>query len=249
MSKTIVGLLLFLTLSSLSNTSFKDEQLKHSRVNQAYIDKGKVVLDILSEKSIDINNLMVYIRAFKSERKIELWAKNKSDKEYQLIKQYDICRTSGSLGPKRKEGDLQIPEGFYHINHFNPYSSFYLSLGLNYPNKSDRILGEKGNLGGAIYIHGNCVTIGCLPITNDKIKELYIFCVEAKNNGQEKIPVTIFPAELTSIKYEELKTEFSTDTSKIGLWADLKKAFDLFNENKCPASIVFLANGRHLVKQ
>jgi murein L,D-transpeptidase YafK len=249
MTKTIVGLLLILTFPSFMNSSFKDEQLKHSRVKQAYIEKEKVILDILSENSIDINMLVVYIRAFESEKIIELWAKNKSDKEYRLIKEYDICQTSGALGPKRKEGDLQIPEGFYHINHFNPHSNFYLSLGLNYPNKSDRILGEKGNLGGAIYIHGDCVTIDCLPITNDKIMELNLFCLESKNNGQDKIPVTIFPAKLTHNKFEELKTEFNADNCIVALWSDLKKGFDIFNESKCPPTIVFLANGKHDVKQ
>ena len=102
--------------------------------------------------SIDIDKLRIYLRAFKDEKKIELWAKNFTDSKYKLIKVYKICRTSGDLGPKREQGDRQIPEGFYHINRFNPYSNFLLSLGLNYPNKSDRILGEKGNLGNDIFI-------------------------------------------------------------------------------------------------
>jgi murein L,D-transpeptidase YafK len=106
--------------------------------------------------------------------------KNTSDQEFLHIKTYTVCATSGLIGPKRMQGDLQIPEGFYYIDRFNPYSNFYLSLGINYPNTSDRILGDKNNLGGDIFIHGDCVTIGCLPITDSEIKELYIFCVEAK---------------------------------------------------------------------
>jgi murein L,D-transpeptidase YafK len=160
---------------------------------------------------------------------------------------YKICRTSGDLGPKRKQGDKQIPEGFYHINRFNPYSNFYLSLGLNYPNTSDKILGLKGDLGGDIFIHGSCVTIGCMPITNNRIKELYIFCVEAKNNGQQTIPVTIFPRELTHDNFEELKRKYNNDADKMGLWRDLKKGYELFNETKQLPSIVFLSSGRHTI--
>jgi murein L,D-transpeptidase YafK len=143
---------------------------------------------------------------------------------------------------------LQIPEGFYHIDRFNPYSNFYLSLGINYPNKSDRILGNKSNLGGDIFIHGDCVTIGCLPITNDQIKELYIICVEARNNGQTTIPVTIFPSKLSETEYKRLTDKFSSDSDKVGLWTDLKEGYDIFNKTKQLPSIGFLNTGRHTVK-
>jgi murein L,D-transpeptidase YafK len=206
------------------------------------------MLTLLQNKQIDKNNLKIYLRAFKSEKQIELWGKNDSDTKYMLIKTYDVCRTSGRLGPKRKQGDLQIPEGFYHINRFNPNSNFYLSLGINYPNKSDKILGIKGNLGGDIFIHGACVTIGCLPITDDKIKELYIFCIEARNNGQSKIPITIFPSKLSETEFKRLTEKYSSDSDKVGLWTDLKKGYDIFNKTNQIPTIEFLNTGRHDVK-
>lgn len=234
-----------MVLSSFSTLSFKEEQKKHSRVKQAYADKEQGVKDLLKANSIDLKKLRIYIRAFKAEQKLELWVKNNDDATYKLIREYNICQTSGTLGPKRMEGDLQMPEGFYHINHFNPQSNFYLSLGINYPNASDKILGVKGKLGSAIYIHGSCVTIGCFPITDDKIKELYLFCVEAKNNGQTEIPVTVYPAKLTDKQYTSLTNQYKTDTDKTNLWADLKKAFDHFNAHKTLPKVKFLANGRH----
>jgi murein L,D-transpeptidase YafK len=218
-------------------------------VRQAYKDKENNMLALLQKKGIDKKELKIYLRAFKSEKKMELWGKNSYDENYKLIKNYDICRTSGKLGPKRKQGDLQIPEGFYHINRFNPYSNFYLSLGINYPNKSDRILGIKNNPGGDIFIHGDCVTIGCLPITNEQIKELYIFCVEARNNGQTTIPVTIFPSMLSETKFKRLTNKYDSDPDKIGLWTDLKKGFDIFNKTKQLPTILFLNSGRHVVKK
>lgn len=242
-------LILIVTLSSFSTGSFKDEQKKYARVRQAYADKEMIVKDLLAKNGIDNINMRIYLRAFKAENKIELWAKNKYDHSYKLIREYDVCQTSGSPGPKRVQGDLQIPEGYYHIDRFNPYSNYYLSLGINYPNRSDKILGVKGRLGGDIFIHGACVTIGCLPITDDKIKELYIFCVEAKDNGQTTIPVTIFPAKMTDTKYNDLKTKYRSDTDKLGLWDDLKLGYDYFNETKTLPSIGFLENGRHNVSK
>lgn len=247
MRHTAINLLLILLLTSFSTHSFKDEQKKFPRVRQAYKDKESTVIALLADKSIEIDKLRVYLRAFKQEKRIELWAKNNAEGSYSLITTYDFCSSSGSLGPKRKQGDLQIPEGFYHIDRFNPSSNFYLSLGLNYPNRSDQILGVKGNLGGDIFIHGACVTIGCIPITDDKIKELYIFCVEAKNNGQDKIPVNLFPSELTDKKFEQLKATYKSDSEKVGLWTDLKRSYDYFNETKRLPRIVFLNNGRHQV--
>lgn len=228
--------------------SFKDEQKNYSRVRTAYQQKETFVKDLLAKDSIDISILRIYIRIFKEEEKLELWGKNASEQSYKLIKTYTICESSGELGPKRKQGDLQVPEGFYHIDRFNPYSNFYLSLGINYPNKSDRILGQKNKLGGDIFIHGNCVTIGCVPITDDKIKELYLFCVEAKDNGQVKIPVTIFPCKLTELNYSEIKEKYISDLDKLGLWADMKQAFDLYEKTQQLPTIQFLDNGRHTIK-
>ena len=113
-------------------------------------------------------------------------------------------------GPKRREGDLQIPEGFYYIDRFNPKSNFYLSLGINYPNQSDRVLGKRGNLGGDIHSYTAAgVTIGCVPITDEYIKEVYWLAVQAKSNGHAKIPVHIFPTELDDQTMGRLKTHFS----------------------------------------
>jgi murein L,D-transpeptidase YafK len=240
-------ILLFAQLSTA--LAVKQEQLKYPRVRQAYAEKGEIINSLLDEHEIRNSSLRLYLRAFKLEKKIEVWAKNSYDEEFVFIKEYDVCATSGILGPKRRQGDGQIPEGFYHINKFNPASNFYLSLGINYPNLSDKILGEAGNLGDDIFIHGACVTIGCLPITDDKIKELYVFCVEAKNAGQITIPITIFPAKLTSMNYKVLLIKHKSDRDKIFLWKSLKKAYDIFNETKKLPRIEFLSDGGHNVKE
>ncbi|ALO16303.1 hypothetical protein L21SP5_02680 [Salinivirga cyanobacteriivorans] len=136
--KTQIFIIFFLLLTlQIAAQSFKQEQKKYPRVRTAYAEKETEIKNLLLQNGLNIENLRVYIRAFKLEKKLELWAKNTQDTTYKLLQKYDICRTSGRLGPKRKQGDLQIPEGFYHISRFNPYSNFYLSLGINYPNASD----------------------------------------------------------------------------------------------------------------
>jgi Uncharacterized protein conserved in bacteria len=238
-----------LVLQSISmSSSFKSQQLKYSRVREAYAEKKNGILKLLDNKSIKIDELEVYLRAFKFGQKIQLWGKNKSDEKFKLIKEYKVCRKSGKLGPKRKQGDLQVPEGFYYIDRFNPASNFHLSLGINYPNQSDLFWADKTNPGGDIFIHGSCVTVGCLPITDDQIKELYIFCVEAKNNGQKQIPVHIFPAKLSDKNFDVLVSKHKEDQDKITVWKDLKSVYDSFNKTRQIPKVTFLKNGKHLIE-
>lgn len=219
-------LLFILAGMSLHAQGFKYAQQKNKKVKDAYAEKWAGLVGELKAKKITANFDML-LRAYKYEKKLEVWVKNKPDKTYTLLKTYDICATSGELGPKRKEGDGQIPEGFYTIDLYNPNSDYYLSLRVSYPNLSDRALGDKKNPGGAIMIHGNCVTIGCIPITDEYIKELYILAVEVKNNGGV-VPVDIFPCRMTDPNMkmlEELKKPELMD-----FWKNLKEDYDYFQK-------------------
>ncbi|PCJ83710.1 MAG: hypothetical protein COA57_10675 [Flavobacteriales bacterium] len=222
----------------LPNNDFKQDQLKYSRVRNAYKLKESTIKVLFQQKGIDYNSFEIFLRAFKKEKKLQLFAKSKKNEKFKLLKTYNFCMLSGKLGPKRKQGDLQVPEGFYHIDRFNPASSYHLSLGVNYPNKSDRISGNRNNLGGDIFIHGNCVSIGCIPITDDKIKELYVIAVEAKSKGQAKIPVHIFPAKMDVLP--ENKPELKP------FWKNLKRGYDYFEKNKKLPKVTVDAGGKYI---
>jgi len=208
---------------AFDSVGFKTEQLRYSRVRTAFAEKETLINARLQELDLNTNSLKVFIRAFKKENRLEVWVSNTTT--YKLYKSYDFCSTSGSLGPKRQQGDGQIPEGLYYIDRFNPSSNFYLSLGINYPNASDKIR-ANGQAGGDIFIHGNCVTIGCIPITDDKIKEVYALCVLAKEAGQVQIPVHIFPF-VQSIENME---KYNKD-SHYTFWQELLPFYSFF-ENK-----------------
>jgi len=243
----ISHLLLILSVVSTMKTelSFKQKQMLNPRVKLAYQEKEKGMIDNLKKHGIAVNTLEICLMAFKQEQLLELWGRNKGNREFKLIKEFTICASSGNIGPKRKEGDMQVPEGFYHITHFNPESNFYLSLGLNYPNASDRILADKNHPGGSIYIHGNCVTIGCIPITDDLIKELYIYALEAKNNGQNQIPVSIFPCRMNNENLELLRKQYSSNKQLISFWENLKPGYDYFETHKNYPKVQVSADGRY----
>jgi len=224
-------ILLILTIIP-QNKDFLSGQLRYSRVRTAKAQKDSSVKSKFELKDIQYPSNKIFIRIFKSEALLEVWAFKENINEYVLVTVYDVCSLSGKFGPKRRRGDLQIPEGIYHISHFNPVSNFYLSLKVNYPNNSDRILGYKQDLGGDIFIHGDCVTIGCVPITDDYIKELYWIAVQAKSKGQNKIPVHIFPAKLEELKLNELKQNYGNKRDLIEFWENLKKVYDYFEKYK-----------------
>ena len=240
--------LLVVTLTSLCRSqvkasSFKTGQLKNIRVKEAYDTKWSSLQKELKVAKINPNEFDIYMRAFKQEAILEVWLKNKVDSKYKLFKTYDICATSGSLGPKRKEGDGQVPEGFYQIDLFNPKSNYYLSMRINYPNASDVMLKEGANAGGAIMMHGNCVTIGCLPMTDDKIKELYVLCLEAKNR-HNPVYIDIFPTKFTEANLKMLEANYPK--SKLAFWNTLKPAYDYFEEHHWLAKVIIDKKGKYV---
>lgn len=214
---------------SLFVSNFENNQLNYERVRGAKYEKEHKIEALFTAKGIDLNYAQLYFRAFKMEQVMEVWASN-DGQYYQLIELYDICNLSGDLGPKRKEGDYQMPEGYYHIDRYNPNSSYHLSLGLNYPNQSDRVFANKFSPGGDIFIHGTCATVGCLPITNDKIKELYWMAVKAKASGQDKIPVHIYPCHFNQQNIDMLWAKYGSDPQKLSFWNNIIDGYRIFEE-------------------
>src|SRR5262249_36671127 len=187
----------------------------------------------------------ILLRAFKKESQLELWGAGSEAGPYVLLKSYGICATSGVLGPKRRFGDEQVPEGFYDLDWFNPQSNFFLSMHINYPNTADRVLGSRTNLGGDIFLHGNCASIGCIPITDDGIKEVYWLAVLAKDGGAKHLPIQIFPARLDERGFRELAKSHIGQCELIGFWSNLKEGFDSFEKEHWLADVHFAKDGRY----
>ncbi len=133
------------------------------------------------------------LRAFKTEKRLDVWVGNATGK-LKKFKSYPIVAMSGKTGPKRKEGDRQVPEGIYQIDRFNPKSQFHLSLGINYPNAADKMFADRDAPGSDIFIHGSNKSIGCLAMGDPAIKEIYTLARSVTG----PIPVHIFPWQFTS---------------------------------------------------
>lgn len=132
----------------------------------------------------------ILFRVFKDEKTLEIWGGNSSQSGLKLIQKYPILAASGTLGPKLRYGDLQVPEGWYSSDRFNPNSSYHLSLGINYPTKVERNLARPNDPGGDIFIHGYQKSAGCLAMGDPAIEEIYTLAKLATN----KVLVFILPS-------------------------------------------------------
>lgn len=248
---SILSILITIVLSAnMSAQTFKSDQQRYSRVRQARINTEEIRDSLFEKTDIDYPPYKVFLRVFKHERVLELWAQQSNSHAFKMIKLYPFTAYCGDLGPKRQEGDLQIPEGFYHINLFNPASSYHLSMQINYPNKSDLIkTTNPDHPGGLIFIHGNRVTIGCIPLGDQAIEELYIICVDSKSSGQQKIPVHIFPFRFEDSKNHELYKKYTQKNSALKLfWDELMLGYDRFQQTFHLPDIQITSDGNYVIR-
>lgn len=186
----------------------------------------KATLAIMSEKGME-PAAPILMRSFKKESEIEIW-KVASNGKYALLKTYPMCRWSGQLGPKMREGDRQAPEGFYDVtaSAMNPNSSLFLSFNIGYPNAFDRAHGRSGS---HLMVHGACSSQGCFAMTDEAISEVYAIAREAFAAGQSAFQFQSYPFRMTA---ENLAKHRGDD--HFAFWKNLKKGSDMFEVSGQP---------------
>ena len=209
---------------------FLARQLEFPRVRRAFETKADRVSRMFSE--LDVSSPELFFRVFKREQVLEIWTRNSGSGAFELLSTYPVCKLSGRLGPKRRQGDLQIPEGFYEIDLLNPQSEYHLSMRVDYPNEVDRARGAGERLGGDIYIHGGCATIGCVPVTDEWIEEIYVVALQARDAGQETIPVHIFPTRLDAAGLAWLATTYGRRFVDYPFWQNLQEGYAAFETSR-----------------
>jgi len=175
---------------------------------------------LMASKGMSQND-PILMRAYKKESEIEVW-KRGSDGRYALLKTYPMCRWSGQLGPKTREGDRQAPEGFYTVApaQMNPNSSFHLSFDLGYPNAYDR---AHGRTGAHLMVHGSCSSSGCFAMTDEAISEVYALARESFASGQRSFQFQSYPFRMTAENLAKHRLD-----PNIAFWRNLKEGSDYF---------------------
>lgn len=232
---------------SLAWTAAAEKPPESGRVMAARKEKRAVIAASFAKAKVAYPPKQLLLRSFKSEGVLELWAGN--GEALVLVSSYPVCASSGGLGPKRAQGDLQVPEGFYTIDALNPWSAYHLSMHVDYPNAADRVRSRHAgvnDLGGDIMVHGDCVTIGCIPIEDGPIKEVYLIVKDAKANGA-RAHIHIFPRRLddeASLR-ELLASDAPEDTKQ--LWRELAEGHLLFDKTRRIPKVRIDKAGRYVI--
>ena len=167
----------------------------------------------------------ILARIFKEESELEIW-KQDNNGQFALLKTYPICRWSGELGPKIKQGDRQAPEGFYTITpgQMNPNSSYYLSFNIGYPNAFDR---AHGRTGAHLMVHGDCSSAGCYAMTDEQIGEIYSLARESFFGGQHSFQIQAYPFRMTPLNMAKHR-----NSPHLAFWKNLKQGYDHFEVSR-----------------
>ena len=223
---------------------FVTYQKGFKRVGDAFTKREDTLKKQFAAKGIIWPAKYMYIRSFKYDSQLEVWFKKEAKEPYKLFKTYKVCALAGTLGPKRMEGDYQVPEGFYYINEFKHNSNYHLALGVSYPNASDRVLSDSVQPGSEIFVHGSCTTVGCIPINNDQIEELYTLAASVHNEGQDFIPIHVFPVSFKNKKTIGYLEKFlATHPSYEALVERLKYAYYYFDLKKALPIVMIDSKG------
>ncbi len=224
--------------------AFEQRQQRYSRYRAALAEDGADVERRFRDAGAAWPPRL-FLRAFKLEGALEMWAAPATGERWIKVRTFPVCAASGRLGPKRRVGDLQVPEGFYRVDRFNPASRFHLSLGIDYPNALDRTRTPRGvSPGGDIFIHGDCVTIGCLPLQDEPMELLYVAAVAAWDAGHRSTPVHIFPCRFgTDRCVEALQSAGAERPADAATWPALMPGYRLFEETGVPPRVRVSARG------
>src|SRR4051812_35843158 len=194
---------------------------------------AKLLADMVA-KDMDLQSPML-VRLFKTEAELEVWKQNRSG-QFALLKTYPICRWSGDLGPKVREGDRQAPEGFYSITpaQMNPQSSYYLSFNIGYPNAFDKALGRTGS---QLMVHGDCSSRGCYAMTDEQIAEIYSLGRESFFGGQRAFQVQAYPFKFTPVNMAKHR-----NNPNMPFWKMIKEGYDHFEVTRQEPKVEFCEN-------
>jgi murein L,D-transpeptidase YafK len=193
----------------------------------------KLVADMVA-KDMDLNS-PILVRLFKTEAELEVWKQTRSG-QFALLKTYPICRWSGDLGPKVREGDRQAPEGFYSITpgQMNPQSAYYLSFNTGYPNAFDKALGRSGS---QLMVHGDCSSRGCYAMTDEQIAEIYSLGRESFFGGQRAFQFQAYPFKMTPVNMAKHR-----NNPNMPFWKMIKEGNDHFEVTRQEPKVEFCEN-------
>ncbi len=221
------------------------QQARYGRVQEARRHCGRAVDAMFAAAGVPYP-APVMLRAFKQEEQLEVWAEPRAGARWVRVARYAITAASGELGPKRRRWDRQVPEGFYAVDGFNGASRYHLSLHVDYPNASDRILGNRRHPGNNIFIHGDEVSSGCIAVGDRAIEQLYLIALDSAAAGHA-VTAQILPCRFSSPGCARRLAALAKGKPRLAaFWDNLRAGFAAFETAGVPPAVSVDASGRYV---
>lgn len=231
-----------LSVVQISKADDLDRMLQlYPRVAVAASRTDSLLRQLCSQHQLSYPPRYLLLRGFKKEKELELWASDGGT--YDLLKVYPICMLPGKPGPKIRQGDKQVPEGIYEVDTLNPESEFHLSFRINYPNQADLIRSSREkDPGGDIYIHGDCVSVGCLPMGDEFIEELFwLVALHQSAFPDHRVQVHLFPFRMDRDDFPQESAEWHP------FWRQLRRVYEYFGQKRELPAIVVNEKGEYMI--
>lgn len=186
----------------------------------------------------------VFLRLFKKEQELELWMQARGHADFTLFRVYRLQASSLTPGPKRREGDRLIPEGFYYQT-ASQYREHDQSVGdreeidLGYPNDWDRLDADVS--GAAVLAVGASRDSVCLLSAED-MAEVKTMIGAAFSSGQRVLRLHLFPFRMSD---EMMSREWNESSASADFWMKLKEGYDFFENAGFPPNVTVDSSGYH----
>ena len=231
--------------ASLAHDPAEAPRKDEPRVKAARAEQADTLRRLYAAANVAYPPRALLLRVFKLDDVLEVWALPAKGERYVLVESIPVCARSGGPGPKRREGDLQVPEGYYRISAFNPWSNFLLSMKVDYPNAADRKRSSAPRLGGDIFIHGSCVTIGCVPLGDEAISRLYVSAQDTAHAGG-RVDAHLYPARLDAAHQAALIEAAAGDAALLAFWDQLRPGYAWFEARRTLPRVKIDGAGRYV---
>ena len=219
LTNALRALVLLIAVTALAGCQFAGDNRGNVPLPKALVERLAAIGSSPAEPMM--------IRVYKESSELEVWKRTNSG-QYALLKTYPICKWSGTLGPKFKQGDYQSPEGFYDVTPalLNPKSSYHLSFNVGFPNKFDQALARTGSY---LMIHGDCLSVGCYAMTDAGIKEIYALARETFRGGNGAFQLQLLPFRMTEDNFAR-----HADSPHVAFWRNLQTGTSAFDQARQP---------------
>jgi murein L,D-transpeptidase YafK len=235
------------------------------RLYQHYMDNPPAgsLADSIKMKGLSFRQVEVFVQVFKREEEVNVFARRAgSEDSFERLKTFHVTcspftyeeASLDKAGPKTIQNDGKVPEGCYLLTWQNRWSLYHISYNVSYPNPGDinrtAAWDEGSNSGKEIFLHGNRVSVGCIPVGDAGIEEIALLLNGSYRESTSHGRIHIFPCRFGVEENEKALQRYAKERPELGaFWDSLRPIYAYFKKHKKPPDFHFDENGYYQLQK